>query len=245
MTIMIDKLFRSLNEQEQIGRKYNSSCSSPRKRAVKKFYEQINNVCDLSITTGIKIATALRIATQYGWVIEDIQRLLNAGMTEIPLSLFLVYDESEKPSIPMDKFVNFFQKYNGYFQDFNVFLDEEKGDGQYFWEVIWERVRRLEFPNCFSRLDCTFAFADKSCAITFAKEVRGPSADIVEVELIDATMQKYDMQWVSEVPENCTMKDAMEYARCYWRGEKTQHPVIECLISGDYKYISGREDDGK
>lgn len=233
---MDKKLYRVLNEREQVGRKYSSKESSPRKQAVKKLYDQINTVLNLALACDIKISTALRVATQYGWVIEDIQNLLQHGETELPLNLFLVHDETEKSHISMNSFVNFFIKYNGYYQDSGIFLDEDKGDGQYFWEVIWERVRRSEFPDSLSRLESTFAFDDETYAIRFAAETRGTFSGVVEVEVADAEIQEYDMQWVSEVPVESTVKEAMIYARNYWRGQKTTNPIMEFLIAGEYTF---------
>lgn len=66
------------------------------KTRVIEFYEQIEKVCKLSQECNIKISSALRIATQYGWVIEDVQQMVRESASEIPLDLFMVYNEQKR-----------------------------------------------------------------------------------------------------------------------------------------------------
>ena len=42
------------------------------------------------------------------------------------------------------------------------------------------------------------------------------------------------MQWITNVPDNSTMNEAIEYARNYWKGLKTKNPIMEVLIYGEY-----------
>lgn len=231
---MKDKLYRVLNEDEDFNVSYNSyaDCSS-RKSKVKYMYEQIERVCNLSLKCNLKISSALRIASQYGYVKKDIQQRVRNAEQEIPLSLFLVFNDN-KTHIQMCPLVDFIVEYNSAYQQTGIYLDEDKGDGQYFWEVIWEMVRKTEFPKAFSRLESCFAFTDIKEASKFAIESRGSEARIARVELQKAKLQNYDMQWVTEVPVESTMKEAIEYARKYWSGEYSEKPIVETLIKGDY-----------
>ena len=159
----------------------------------------------------------------------------------IPLDLFLVYDEKTN-NIPMQPLVDFIVEYNNRYQNTGIALDEERQDGQYFWEVIWEIVRRREFPEAFSRLDSCFAFTNKNDADNFAKEIRQTNKEPAELIPEGAKIQMYDMQWITDVPENSTMNEAVDYARNYWKGLKTNNPVMEALVYGNYTLIEKQED---
>ncbi|MFA6832061.1 MAG: hypothetical protein WCR36_07305 [Bacteroidaceae bacterium] len=96
----MDKLYRVLNEVEQLNTTYDSNKNlSSRKRCVISFLPQILNICILSAKCKIKLASALKIASQYGWVIETIQNYRRNGKSEIPLDLFLVDDEGSSFSL--------------------------------------------------------------------------------------------------------------------------------------------------
>lgn len=239
---MSNKLYRILNEEESYDILYTSYRNqSARKNKILEFYEQIEKVCKLSQECNIKIASALRIATQYGWVIEDVQQMVRKGATEIPLDLFLVCDEQKK-HISMQPLVDFIVEYNTYYQETGVFLDDAKGHGQYFWEAIWDIVRRDEFPGTNSRLDSCFAFTSRADTVQFSKEFRGSERKVAEVVIEDADINIYDMQWITTVPVNSTMNEAIEYARNYWKGLKTENPIMEALIFGEYTFKEDNND---
>lgn len=239
---MSNKLYRILNEEESYDILYTSYINqSARKNKILEFYEQIEKVCKLSQECNIKIASALRIATQYGWVIEDVQRMVRKGATEIPLELFLVCDE-QKEHISMQPLVDFIVEYNTYYQETGVFLDDEKGHGQYFWEAIWDIVRRDEFPGTNSRLDSCFAFTSRADTVQFSKEFRVSERKVAEVVIEDADINIYDMQWITTVPVDSTMNEAVEYARNYWKGLKTENPIMEALIFGEYTFKEDNND---
>lgn len=86
--------------------------------------------------------------------------MIKNNATYIPLELFIVYDDPQE-HIPLQMLVDFIVEYNSRYQATGIALDDEKGHGQYFWEVIWEIVRRKEFPEAFSRLDSCFALSIK------------------------------------------------------------------------------------
>ena len=228
------KFYRVLNDEENYDFHYTSYIyQSHWKEIAIEFYEQIERVCELSQKCNIKISSALRIATQYGWVIDDIQQMIQDGANEIPLDLFLVCDE-QKAHIPIQPLVDFIVEYNTYYHETGIFLDDEKGHGQYFGEVIWDIVRKNEFPDALCRLDSCFAFTNKKDAALFTNEFRYCNSKLAEIEIKDASVQEYDMQWITNVPDNSTMNEAIEYARNYWKGLKTKNPIMEVLIYGEY-----------
>lgn len=87
-----------------------------------------------------------------------------------------------------------------------------------------------------------FCFIDKGDAVQFADELREPGYKLADINLEDAKVQLYDMQWVTDVPVGSSMKEAVEYARNYWKGLRTKHPVMEALISGDYTFKKSSND---
>ena len=50
------------------------------------------------------------------------------------------------------------------------------------------------------------------------------------------------MQWITTVPVNSTMNEAIEYARNYWKGLKTENPIMEALIFGEYTFKEDNND---
>ena len=229
------KYYRVLNESEEVNVTYNSvDKPTSRQQAVQSYYPQIEAICILSLQCDIKLESALRIATQYGQVLGEVQDAVRNGETTIPLELFLVFNES-KALIPLQPVVDFIVNYNQIYQDTGLYLDDERGDGQYIWEGAWEFVRHKVFPNKISRLESIFAFDNIENAKNFVAEYREVNAVIAQVETNNSVIERYDMQWITEVPENSTMKEAAEYAVVYWEGKQTSTPTFEILIKGQYK----------
>lgn len=229
------KHYRVLNEYEEVNVTYNSiENPTSRQQAVQSYYPQIEAICILSLRCDIKLESALRIATQYGHVLGEVQDAVRNGDTTIPLDIFLVLNES-KTVIPLQPVVDFIVNYNQIYQDTGLYLDDERGDGQYIWEGAWEFVRRKVFPDKSSRLESIFAFDNIENAKNFVKEYREGNAVIAQVETENSVIERYDMQWITEVPENSTMKETAEYAVVYWDGKLTSTPLFEILIKGQYK----------
>ena len=72
-------------------------------------------------------------------------------------------------------------------------------------------------------------------AENFSKLYRNNDADIAEVIIEDAKVERYDMEWMTIVPITSTMKEASAFAVNYWEGESTDKPIFELLIKGTYK----------
>lgn len=70
----MEKLYRIIGKEEIVEIQSDSNTTlSPRKQRVIDLLPQIFDVCSLAAKCNIKIASALRIATQYGWVKNQIQ----------------------------------------------------------------------------------------------------------------------------------------------------------------------------
>ena len=121
------KYYRVLNESEEVNVTYNSvENQTSRQQAVQSYYPQIEAICILSLQCDIKLASALRIATQYGQVLDEVQEAVRNGDTTIPLELFLVFNES-KTEIHLQHVVDFIVNYNQIYQYTGLYFDEERG----------------------------------------------------------------------------------------------------------------------
>lgn len=235
-------LYRVIDHNERCDITYNSNINiGNRKKNVTKFLPQIENICNLSATCDIKLESALRIASQYGWVLTEIQQKVRQNEETFPLSMFLVQEE-DKEEIPMRPLVDFIVKYQQKYEETGIFLDEDKGDGQYLWEGIWEIVRQQHFPNSLSRLKSCFAFKNKIDAENFKNEYDKKDNIIAEIELRNAIIEEYDMQWITDVPIISKMQEATILAYKYWNKEQTSHPITEILINGEYTFKSCQRD---
>ncbi len=227
--------YRVLNEEEIIDEFWNSiEDLTSRQLMTQEYYPQIEAICILSLKCDIKLSSALRIATQYGHVISDIQEAVRNNDIMFPLNKFLVFDEI-KNMIPLQPIVDFVVTYNQIYEETGLYLDEDSGDGQYIWEGVWEFIRRKFYINKNSRLESIFAFENKMDAENFSKLYRNNDADIAEVIIEDAKVERYDMEWMTIVPITSTMKEASAFAVNYWEGESTDKPIFELLIKGTYK----------
>lgn len=93
-----------------------------------------------------------------------------------------------------------------------------------------------------SRLDSCFAFTSRADTVQFSKEFRVSERKVAEVVIEDADINIYDMQWITTVPVDSTMNEAVEYARNYWKGLKTENPIMEALIFGEYTFKEDNND---
>ena len=86
-------------------------------------------------------------------------------------------------------------------------------------ELIFERIRRIEFPKVPSRLDCLFVCKTLEGAKSFKGE--GRNFDLIyEVEPIDANSRvlETDWSWINEQIMNKPVHEIEGVARNYWRG---------------------------
>lgn len=230
----MEKLYRIIGKEEIVEIQSDSNTTlSPRKQRVIDLLPQIFDVCSLAAKCNIKIASALRIATQYGWVKNQIQEYLDNHKENIPLDLFLIFDEN-RTEIPLSYLIEFIISYNQKYEQYGTFLDEDAGDGQYLWEGIWELVRQKQYPNLPSRLYSAFFFSDIRLALDFQQQYAQINTILVTSEIASCKIEQFDMEWITKVPINSTMETALEYADCYWAQKKTSNPVIETLLNGFY-----------
>lgn len=229
--------YRVITSNEIVGESINSMQNlTCRQQIVNEFYPQMEAICMLSLQCDIKLSSALRIASQYGYVIDDIQDAIQCGCDVFLLNKLLVSGET-KDAIPLKPLVDFIVNYNRIYNESGIYLDEDRNDGQYIWEGVWEYVRRRLFSHKNSRLASIFAFEKMSEAKQFSESYRNDTRDIVTVEIEDAKVERYDMEWLTKVPITSTMIEASVYATNYWEGKSTDTPCYEFLVKGTYKLL--------
>jgi len=97
-------------------------------------------------------------------------------------------------------------------------------------ELIFERVRKNEFPDVPSRLECIFVCKTLDGAKSFKSETKRNSNLIYEVEPTDVNsrMLETDWSWINSII-NKPVHEIEEAARKYWRG-KIQDPDKKELL---------------
>jgi len=226
--------YRVINPLEFIGKSIDSRDFQqyPRKKRTVELFELYKLVCWLSEKTNIKLSSAINVAKQYGWVIEQIQEKLRNNDSFISLDLFLEYNDPIK-EIPMNDLVYFINHYNPIFEKTGIFIDD--GDEPYAWEFIWEYVRQQINPQMPSRLFSCFLFDNLLDAENFKKEEFNCLNKIVKIDIKEnRNLYKFDMNWLSDVPVTATFSEAYDYASNYWQQKETKNPIWEFLCDGIY-----------
>lgn len=58
---------------------------------------------------------------------------------------------------------------------------------------------------------------------------------IVKIEIKEnRNLNKFDMNWLSDVPVTATFSEAYDYASNYWQQKKTENPIWELLCDCIY-----------
>ena len=105
-------------------------------------------------------------------------------------------------------------------------------------ELIFERIRRIEFPKVPSRLDCLFVCKTLEGAKSFKGE--GRNFDLIyEVEPIDANSRvlETDWSWINEQIMNKPVHEIEGVARNYWRGVIRNPDKRELLWDCDVRIL--------
>ena len=226
--------YRVINPLERIGKSIDSRDFQqyPRKKRAIELLELYKWVCWLSGQTNIRLSTAINVAKQYGWVIEQINERIRNNENSVPLELFLTQDPVKK-EIPTNDLVYFINNYNPIFEKTGNFIDD--GDEPYAWECIWECVRQQINPQFPSRFFSCFLFDNLLDAENFKKEEKNLLNNIVKIDIREnRNLEKFDMNWLSDVPITATFSEAYDYASNYWQQKETENPIWEFLCDCVY-----------
>lgn len=118
------------------------------------------------------------------------------------------------------------------------------------WSVegAFEFIRKTEFPDCCSRLKCSYFYDDlPSCRILYeydwgeASEEERNQIRLFEVELDADAVERRDMRVYDEAYdamwERDDIKTVLSCARRYFSGEQTAEPVWEILSDKPAKAV--------
>lgn len=186
----------------------------------------------LSYSTGMMLATAIQLGVWCDKVLEVGYKHLQAGDHHVPLRELCVKD-THLNEVPLDTICAYVNEYIDKVTEENQL---NLLDYQFIWQYIWE-IARLEYDKSLPpRQRCLMLWKTLAEAEAFLTKERNPVCySIVQVNLPEGALtHEYDMTWLDDVPTNSTFAEAIEYARKYWRGEKTPNPVMEVLYAGDY-----------
>lgn len=182
--------------------------------------------------SGVQIDTACNCMLNMQDYLSEVQDIEKKGLTEVPTHLLNSKEKKQNISLEMLKTIMF--PYYDYYNETGASLEIE--DLPYIWEYLWEVVRKSFFPSKTSRFNSIFLFDNKTTAKTFQKEKMFLREALCSVEIIETyNMQRYDMNWLDQVPTDCTYSEMHQYAANYWSGKLTDTPTIEYLFSGKYR----------
>jgi len=98
-------------------------------------------------------------------------------------------------------------------------------------EAVLELVRSAEFPDKPKRLDGVFLFSDERCAQRYWWRMTDGRIYTVKTDEADI-LHSGDMMLLHEMEGALKGdRDATELARRYWRGENSQKPCEELLVT--------------
>lgn len=111
-------------------------------------------------------------------------------------------------------------------------------------ELLFELVRRDDFPDRPSRSRCVWFLEDSDEAQAFWTSqgmlMQGRRV-VVDVEAIEGRLHRASAKWLN-VPLRASMQHHIEAARAYWRGEDASGPSTEILFEGDWRVLRLREE---
>ena len=181
--------------------------------------------------SGVQLDTASDSMIHFPDYISDIQDLEAKGQTIVPTSL--INPNEKMQTIPLNVLKTIIFPYYEYFKN-GISLNTE--DLPYIWEYLWEIVRKSFFNDKTSRFRSVFLFDEYNLVKNFQEDTLFFDKTICSVDIIETfDIQKYDMNWLTMVPVNCTFNEMCKYATNYWAGNLTEKPIMEYLFSGKYK----------
>lgn len=182
--------------------------------------------------SGIQIDTACNCMLYLQDYLLEVQNIEKQGLTVVPTRL--LNPKEKMQTISLDMLKTIMLSYYDYYNETGNSLKIE--DLPYIWEYLWEVVRKSFFQNEISRFKSIFLFDNKTTAEILQKEKFFLQEVLCSVEIIETyNMQQYDMNWLDQVPTDCTYTEMHQYAANYWSGILTDSPAFEYLFSGKYR----------
>jgi hypothetical protein len=101
-----------------------------------------------------------------------------------------------------------------------------------FWETLYERTRKTDFPDKPSRLNSYFAFPTAADAERFRQRSHR-SHKLRAFETHSCSVRHIgDMEHLDQVVPEMSAIEAAVKVRLYWQGTSSSSPLLECLVQG-------------
>jgi len=105
--------------------------------------------------------------------------------------------------------------------------------GDYLWEMIYEKIRLLFYPEKPSRLASYFLFSSSEDYSKYLKLSHVQPGRKAGVSVIETRKQHIaDMVLFTEVPNEATFSQAAGFAHRYWSGKTSPDPIMEVIFQG-------------
>lgn len=165
----------------------------------------------------------------------DYVKRLNDCIQGDVLDIFQLTNEKKHkgykvPISLLNEFLQSFDEYNPF-----IFFD----NGIFLWEYYLEKVRFEEFNHLPKRMSSTFFFDNiDSCNYYITNHLNG-IGQIKKIELVETKISfQGDMSIIDAIENSISRDELLETIRKYWRGEKSDNPVMEVIFQGSFKFIN-------
>lgn len=117
-----------------------------------------------------------------------------------------------------------------------VFLESDIASLQFPWELVYEIVRKDDFPEHPRRLDSYFVFNDIGNAEVWAK--RRSDYIVCKVEVLEHWDSfTGDMHFLDCVEIDSSFQEIQESVQHYWSGTISFNPILETILQGKLRLL--------
>ena len=230
---MEKSFYRVLNPlEEPKGIVLASDRQSDHRRDVFAYRKLSHDIYIVALKTGLTLLNAIRLAENVPAFLPNLKQFFESNKSEFNLMDILI-DDPIKSISRVDLYAFTFN----YVEHVNeTGLCYDWGQEHCIWEFIWEMVRSDKFPNMPSRMDSLFLFDSFDNAADFKRENRDNDYQIVEMSLLEGSLQSFDMNWLTDAPLDKPIEEVITYSRNYWSQKFTPYPITEILFQGNYSW---------
>ena len=106
-----------------------------------------------------------------------------------------------------------------------------------FREMVYEEIRRTEFPAAVSRRDCVFCCEDETGLVDFVTKQNRAGDELYEVESVEENPTLFRADWsiVTGIGGQRVWDQLEEQARRYWSTQPTQD--VEVLVASPVRVV--------
>ena len=203
------------------------------RKEVLAYWNLSQDIFNLAQNTGLLILNAVRIAENVpAYWEDDLKVFLLSMQSDYDLRKMLISDPIK--TIHRNDLMEFAVNYISHMNETGLYYDW--GQNTYIWEYIWEMVRISDYSDKPSRIESQFFFDNIDNAKIFNSQIHGNDYQLARIHLLEGDFQSFDMSWFSDIPSDITISEAEVYARNYWEQKQTDHPVMEFLFQGKYRW---------